>query len=314
MHADELNPKVLGQWHILLNRCGKFSDGGSSQPQTEPVYGLMYSASPSRLDRSQNQAPAPRDPRTSSAAGHTMDIDGFVTTSGRRSAKDQDRVGHDLDQLTALQEFMGLPGDADPQGYTDVPGRRSEDLVCNFAGHQLGALCRSQGLLVLNGRVSGDLEGRLTFPKGEAGGSMIDLFVGSAGVLRHAYWMRVGELLAPDGWFPTDHRPVTLVLGLAVGGTGTSAKGCCQKKRAVFEISRYRDYAALFTDGSQVMHALNGVITDLSNGACNSTESVEHISTLLRKDGEKRVNRIVFIGLHQDREQLASSPGPVLLP
>ncbi|EFJ51173.1 hypothetical protein VOLCADRAFT_87978 [Volvox carteri f. nagariensis] len=95
--------------------------------------------------------------------------------------------------------------------------------------------------------------------------------------------MRVGELLAPDGWFPTDHRPVTLVLGLAVGGTGTSAKGCCQKKRAVFEISRYRDYAALFTDGSQVMHALNGVITDLSNGACNSTESVERISTLLRK-------------------------------
>ncbi|EFJ39927.1 hypothetical protein VOLCADRAFT_100343 [Volvox carteri f. nagariensis] len=81
----------------------------------------------------------------------------------------------------------------------------------------------------------------------------------------------------------SDSGEVTLVLGLAVGGTGTSAKGCCQKKRAVFEISRYRDYAALFTDGSQVMHALNGVITDLSNGACNSTESVERISTLLRK-------------------------------
>ncbi|EFJ46486.1 hypothetical protein VOLCADRAFT_93002 [Volvox carteri f. nagariensis] len=142
---------------------------GGKHPRTEPVYGLMYSALPSRLDWSHNQAPAPRDPRPSSAAGRTMDIDGFVTTSGRRSSKDQDRDGDDLDQLTALQEFMGLPGDADPQGYTDVPGRRSEDLVCNFAGQQLGALCQSQGLLVLNGHVSGDLEGRLTFPKGEAG-------------------------------------------------------------------------------------------------------------------------------------------------
>ncbi|EFJ40671.1 hypothetical protein VOLCADRAFT_99543 [Volvox carteri f. nagariensis] len=97
-----------------------------------------------------------------------MDIDGFTTTSGRRSAKDQDRDSHDLDQLTALQEFMGLPGDTDPQGYADVPRCRSEDLVCNFAGHQLRALGRSQGLLVLIGRVSRDSEGHLAFPKGEA--------------------------------------------------------------------------------------------------------------------------------------------------
>ncbi|EFJ51113.1 hypothetical protein VOLCADRAFT_120491 [Volvox carteri f. nagariensis] len=127
----------------------------------------------------------------------------------------------DLDQLTALQEFMGLPGDVDLQDYADVPERR-----------------------------------------------------------------------------------MTLVLDLVVGRTEESAKGCCQKKRAVFEISRYRDYAALCTEGSQVMHALDGVITDLSNGTCDSTESVERISALPAEgvgetgvEGARRLlNYISFFG------------------
>ncbi len=49
----------------------------------------------------------------------------------------------DLDQLAALQAFMGLLGDADIQDYGGVPARRSEDPVCNFTGHQLGSLGRS---------------------------------------------------------------------------------------------------------------------------------------------------------------------------
>ncbi|EFJ44648.1 hypothetical protein VOLCADRAFT_95059 [Volvox carteri f. nagariensis] len=86
----------------------------------------------------------------------------------------------------------------------------------------------------------GELEGRLTFPKGEAGGSMIDHFC------------RFSQC-----------SPSCL----------SDASG----DASVFEISRYRDHAALFTDGSQVMHARNGVITDLSNGTCDSTESVEYL-------------------------------------
>lgn len=111
------------------------------------------------------------------------------------------------DQFLALQQFLDVSGEVNPQDYSGIRGRRSEDLVCNFAGQQLGAMCRSLGLLLLNGRVVSDLQGRLTFPKGETGGSMIDLFVSSPHLLKHTVWLRVGELLTVCRWLGANRSP-----------------------------------------------------------------------------------------------------------
>ncbi|EFJ47010.1 hypothetical protein VOLCADRAFT_92548 [Volvox carteri f. nagariensis] len=354
---------------------------GGKHPRTEPVYGLTYSASPSRLDRSHNQAPAPRDPRPSSAAGRTMDIDGFITTSGRRSSKDQDRDGHvtlvlglavggtgtsakgccqkkrAVFEISRYRDYAALFTDGSQVMHalngviidlsngacnsTESVERIStllrKVLIRVFAGRRPegmqaggGALwwneeCQSvrQHMLACRVRLGPGRVENKSGPLWEAfckarnamnrakrraraayDAERMREFVVRCRHDQRALWRALGGQLKErcaidDLHVFRDHFAtllnagvgetgveVTLVLGLAVGGTGTSAKGCCQKKRAVFEISRYRDYAALFTDGSQVMHALNGVIIDLSNGACNSTESVERISTLLRKGRE----------------------------
>ncbi|GLC47024.1 hypothetical protein PLESTM_002009800 [Pleodorina starrii] len=111
---------------------------------------------------------------------------------------------------------------------------------------------------------------------------MIDLFVGSIGAFRRATWMRVGELFSLDGWEPTDHRPVTLVLDAEVCDR-PGAAGPPRRRRVVFDAARYRDYARYFAEGSHAMSVLSQIAGDLQNGVCDSTAAVDRIGSLLQK-------------------------------
>ncbi|EFJ48445.1 hypothetical protein VOLCADRAFT_91150 [Volvox carteri f. nagariensis] len=147
--------------------------------------------------------------------------------------------------------------------------------------HETG---RSEGLLVMNGRMRGDPEGRLTFPKGEAGGSMIDLFIATPRVLQqYATFLRVGNLIELDGWEPTDHRPLTLVLNVTVDDESRCRDGKGRKARVELDIARYQDYAEYFEGGSPTMNALSQVAEDLQRGVCNTTQAVERIGGALYK-------------------------------
>ncbi|EFJ47572.1 hypothetical protein VOLCADRAFT_91834 [Volvox carteri f. nagariensis] len=147
------------------------------QLRTEGTIGLMYTASPGTLERASYRPPAGRDPRVQGLDSRAVDAEGFRLVAGgtRNGQHEWNRATPmdlptyvndipDLEQLQAVREVMGFEGLRDYQNYDGLGTRNCQDQVCNFFGAQLGALCRSEGLLVMNGRMRGDLEGRLTFP------------------------------------------------------------------------------------------------------------------------------------------------------
>ena len=73
------------------------------------------------------------------------------------------------DELDALRERFPQAG-PDSQAYFGIRERSSCDAKANMFGEHLGQLCRSLGLVILNGRVHGDRSGSLTFPKDDGGG------------------------------------------------------------------------------------------------------------------------------------------------
>lgn len=56
-----------------------------------------------------------------------------------------------------------------------------------------------------------------------------------------------------------------------------------RKKKVTFDINRYRDYAAHFSEGSHAITVLSGIVEDLCNRACDSTTAVDRVGSLLRK-------------------------------
>ena len=62
-----------------------------------------------------------------------------------------------------------------------IPERNSKDIDTNAFGRALVKVCREREMVILNGRVTGDMEGKCTFRHiNGRGNSMIDLFIASA--------------------------------------------------------------------------------------------------------------------------------------
>ncbi|EFJ42104.1 hypothetical protein VOLCADRAFT_97859 [Volvox carteri f. nagariensis] len=100
---------------------------------------------------------------------------------------------------------------------------------------------------------------------------------------QYATFLRVGNLIELDGWEPTDHRPLTLVLNVTVDDESRCRDGKGRKARVEFDIARYQDYAEYFEGGSPTMNALSQVAEDLQRGVCNTTQAVERIGGALYK-------------------------------
>ena len=189
----------------------------------------------------------------------------------------------DLMQLGALAERgLSTLQPADYEGITEH--RKCEDGFANVVGRHLGDLCRSSGMVICNGRLAGDLDGRLTFPTSEGGGSMIDLFVATPRLFQSLARMRVGEVVVESGVRVSDHRPVTmLVQGLAAGVESKSgADG--PSRRVAFDVANWRKFAELFTaEDAPLLVATQSVAERLANGEVNSTTAVEQLSRVLSK-------------------------------
>ena len=189
----------------------------------------------------------------------------------------------DLMQLGALAE-RGMTT-IQPADYEGIPEhRKCEDGTVNVFGRHLGDLCRSSGMVICNGRLPGDLNGRLTFPTLEGGGSMIDLFVASPRLFHSLARMRVGEVVVESGVRVSDHRPVTMLVQGLVAGFESKVSVDGSRCRVAFDVANWRKYAELFTaDDAPLLLATQSVAERLSNGEMNSTAAVDQLSRVLGK-------------------------------
>ena len=122
------------------------------------------------------------------------------------------RTGTMLDFLTR-DEHADIPNQILPSLENlpaKVPARKSLDREApNAFGKQLIAICQDASLLILNGRVEGDVSGQLTCHT-HNGSSLVDYFIASPSILALQPHLHV-EPLPPD----SDHCPLRLSLGLS---------------------------------------------------------------------------------------------------
>ena len=124
-----------------------------------------------------------------------------------------------IEHLDALDRFDIAPP-LPVVDYSRVPVRQSLDVAApNAAGRALCTVARANSIVVLNGRVPGDVPGALTFIGRNhlGGGSMIDLFVADPDLLYAASDLRVHQRLhyPSSNHLISDHCPVTLRLEVA---------------------------------------------------------------------------------------------------
>ena len=130
-----------------------------------------------------------------------------------------------------------------------IPDRSCRDTENNAFGRSLVELCKEMELVILNGRVEGDLQGELTFwHKNGLGKSMIDLFITTPGLYYKAAELRVLSVpMASTGPrasdLMSDHCPVYLALQVLSGPGKTHARN---QKAARFDTKRWPKYAKAF--------------------------------------------------------------------
>ena len=178
-----------------------------------------------------------------------------------------------------------------PADYTGIPPRQSADRHHNSSGRVLCHTAILNGMVILNGRVAGDVPGVQTFvSKNErGGGSMIDLYLADTDLFRMASRLSVHAQLFYPGRqsIISDHRPVLLDLKvlnrskLSEGSTGSRASGRPVKPKARLDDSCWREYASCFDDSmlaelQQVQERLD------SPQPCTTTEACNRISTVVR--------------------------------
>lgn len=208
-------------------------------------------------------------------------------------------------------------------GETVVGRRRSRDRVWDGnTGARLEQLCSEHGLVVLNGRLPGDLTGMPTF-KGRgrnAGGSVIDFAVASPGlVFEEAGGVRDGCRLDVWSWReppmrltgrPYDHLPVTVSLRLSTVGGGapraTEGRGLGGPTTAVrtlrWQESLREGYVDMLAGDEDVQRKLTevGVTVGVDEAAKRLEEAVwlaaEKADTMLGKVVGTRMVREVKAG------------------
>lgn len=120
------------------------------------------------------------------------------------------RTAHLSDQFEGdLSDHVALPSDHefDVSQYAALL-RQSCDALVNDFGLLLLQLCQGARLSILNGRVQGDIPAHLPC-HANAGGSVVDYFIASAGICSRACSRQVQDM-TPD----SDHYPVVLSLDM----------------------------------------------------------------------------------------------------
>ena len=152
-------------------------------------------------------------------------------------------------------------------------------------------------LVILNGRVEGDLQGELTFwHKNGLGKSMIDLFITTPGLYYKAAELRVLSVPMAStgpraGDLMSDHCPVYLALQVLSGPGKNHARN---QKAARFDTKRWPKYAKAFErDDASTLRSI-GVALGKLGGEMNCTQVVQTIGNQLagaldKAFGSKRV-------------------------
>ncbi|GLC35023.1 hypothetical protein PLESTM_000270700 [Pleodorina starrii] len=177
-----------------------------------------------------------------------------------------------------------------------IPPRRSEDSADNAFGRALAGLCKELELVVLNGRVQGDLQGACTFwsPAGQ-GSSMIDLFVASPALFFRADRLNVLNIPVAQngekvGSLMSDHCPVSLELRILRQGPPAAGKGSL---RACFDVQRKARYETLFAADDapavrRIADAVNKLGAEMDSTAVVGVFMKACSAALERAFGERR--------------------------
>ena len=163
------------------------------------------------------------------------------------------RTAHLSDQFEDdLSDHVALPSDHefDMSQYAALL-RQSCDAVVNDFGLLLLQLCQGARLSILNGRVQGDIPAHLPC-HANAGGSVVDYFIASAGICSTACSRQVQDM-TPD----SDHYPVVLSLDMPMVAV-TSCTPSLQAPRLKYESSRIQFFQTQLADNA-------GFLTDLGS-------------------------------------------------
>ena len=120
-----------------------------------------------------------------------------------RTATEADYV-----RISDLHKFVGLPEEVDELPRV-IPDRHNRDMSLSITstwGPELLELCRDTNLLILNGRIHGDLEGKSTYHS-KHGSSTIEYLVASAQCMAMKQSLQVLEDMTHGR---TDHYSVLL--------------------------------------------------------------------------------------------------------
>lgn len=156
-----------------------------------------------------------RDTHTASQLGKVI----LAGDSNARTGTAPERL--DCSEYADLDRFIPeLSADILPPS-TNLPVRNSMDPIVNSQGRALLEFCHECRISIVNGRVSGDLQGRVTcHNKNGKGCSLVDVFLAGQDVFPIISCLKVHEL---DASLRSDHCPLSLTLSLSNNSTLAAA-------------------------------------------------------------------------------------------
>lgn len=128
--------------------------------------------------------------------------------------------------------------------------RKSEDKVLNDNGRRLISLCEELGLILLNGRTSGDEDGKMTFVGGDNlfEGSVIDLVL-----MVDRDNLNVVKKLKIIERIESDHLPVAFQVNMNVVGRNlnhcSGMKKNCKREKIIWKNEKSQEFREKIRDG-----------------------------------------------------------------
>ena len=114
-----------------------------------------------------------------------------------------------------FEEQLGLnelAEETDAEQCNEYRGRQNEDTAMNQNGRRLINVCKENGLLIVNGRTSGDMRGAITCFNRNGGRSSVDYAIVSRALLPQVEEFQVGEF---NPMLSDTHCPIKLTLKLS---------------------------------------------------------------------------------------------------